>query len=292
MGEYEFFSQDPAQWGDALQSIWGHHDICPLLGSFHTTAITQSKLSSLTSLKTWGEAERFKSKVAFLLVSTKGPTEGDKVFGLTMIWVHLYQARVPSMGEAVKLLTPLPSTTSDCSYALVQFIRDTCHALLPKEGQLSGPGCRRHWQCHLQKGHSTTGFCQLLSSGSQVIYPAGLNGCDVLLITSPPVPMAKGINLLGSDPIYLKVDIPPSNMEGPELKALPLSSHSPSTLVASPIRPPPPKVEGEVSMTMEVRELLSWMGLNMSEHASGSSTPKRWELVVLVTPFAHQAGRP
>ena len=74
-------------------------------------------------------------------------------------------------------------------------------------------------------------------------------------------------------------------MEGPELKALPLSSHSPSTLIASPARPPPPKVEGEVSMTMEVRELLSQVGLDMSEHASGSSTPKRWELVVLVTPF-------
>ena len=72
-------------------------------------------------------------------------------------------------------------------------------------------------------------------------------------------------------------------MEGPELKALPLSSHSPSTMIASPVRPPPPKVEGEVSMTMEVRELLSQVGLHTSEHASGSSTPKRWEPVVLVT---------
>ena len=41
------------------------------------------------------------------------------------------------MGEVVKLLPPLPSTGSDCPYALVWFNRDTCHALLPKEGQLS-----------------------------------------------------------------------------------------------------------------------------------------------------------
>ena len=87
--------------------------------------------------------------------------------------------------------------------------------------------------------------------------------------------MAKGINLLSGKPIYLKVDIPQSNMEGPELKALPLGSHPPSTSITSPVRPPLPKVEGEVSMTMEVRELLSWVGLDMSEHASGSSTPKR-----------------
>ena len=38
-------------------------------------------------------------------------------------------------------------------------------------------------------------------------------------------------------------------------------------------------------MTMEVRELLSWAELNMSEHASGRSIPKRWEPVVLVTPL-------
>ena len=97
--------------------------------------------------------------------------------------------------------------------------------------------------------------------------------------------MAKGINLLGGEPIYLKVDILQPPTEGPELKALPLSSHSPSTLTASPARPPPPKAEGEVSMTMEVRELLSQVGLDTSEHASGSSTPKRQEPVVLVIPL-------
>ena len=36
-------------------------------------------------------------------------------------------------------------------------------------------------------------------------------------------------------------------------------------------------------MTMEVRELLSWVGLDTSEHASGNSTPKRLEPMVLVT---------
>ena len=209
------------------------------------------------------------------------------MFGLTTIWVHPYQARAPSIGEVVKLITLLPSTGSDCPNALVQFNGETCHVPLPKEGQLSiqvagGTGstaCGRvsQLQVHL-----------LLSSGSQVIYPAGLNGCEVLLITSPPEPTAKGINLLGCNLVYLKVDIPQSNMEGPELKALPLSGHSPSTLVASPLRPPLPKAQGEVSMTMEVKELLSQVGLDISEHASGSSTPKRWEPIVLITPLPNK----
>ena len=41
------------------------------------------------------------------------------------------------MEEAVKQLTPLPSTGPDCPYALVQHNRDACHAPLPKEGHLS-----------------------------------------------------------------------------------------------------------------------------------------------------------
>ena len=284
MSEYEFFSKDPAQWRNALQFILGCHNICPLLRSFHTASITQSELSSLTSLKTWGNPEKFKSEVAFLLVLTTGCTEGDKVFGLSMIWVHLYQARLPTIEEAVKMLTPPLSTRSDCPYTLVWFNRDACHVPLPMEGQLSiqvmegtsNAACKRVSQLQV---------CQLLSSGSQVVYPAGLNGCEVLLITFLPEPMAKRINLLGGEPISLKVDILQSNTEGPELKAPPLSSHLPSTSIASPVRPPLPKVEGEVSMTMEVRELLSQVGLDTSEHASGSSTPKRQEPVVLVTPL-------
>ena len=206
------------------------------------------------------------------------------MFGLSTISVYPYQARASTIEEAVKLLTPLLFTGSDCPYALVQFNRDTCHVPLPKEEKLSiqvtggtGSGaCGRVSQLQV---------CQLLSSGSQVVYPAGLNGYEVPLITSPPKPMAKGINLLSSKPVYLKVDILQSNTEGPALKALPLSGHSPSTLIASPVRPPLPKVEGEVSMTMEVRELLSRAGLDMAEHASGSSTPKRQEPVVLATPL-------
>ena len=99
MSEYNFFFQDPTQWGDALQSIWGCHDICPLLRIFHTASITQSELSSLTSLKAWGNPEKVKSKVTLLLLLTSGCTEGDKVFGLSTIWVHPYQARVPTIGR-------------------------------------------------------------------------------------------------------------------------------------------------------------------------------------------------
>ena len=286
MSKYTFFSKDPAWLGDAFQSLWGHHNICPILAHVHTTSITQSKLTFLTSLKAWGSPQRFKSKVTFLLILTGGSTEGDRVFGLSIMWVHPYQARAPTMEEAVKQLTPLPSTGFDCPYALVQLNGDTCHALLPREGHLSilakrGTGsaiCRRVSQLQI---------CQLLSSGSQVVYPVGLNGCEVPVIASPPESLAKAVNLLRGEPNYLKVDIPQSIMEGPELKALPLSGHSPSILVTSPFRPPLPKEEGEVSMTMEVRGSYPgwfWTHLSMHQEAPSQGDENLWSQLHLCSP--------
>ena len=78
MHDYTFFSKDPRWWGEAFQLLWGHHDICPKLEHFHVASITQSKLSSLTSLKAWGDLEKFKSDVTFLLILTRECAAGTE----------------------------------------------------------------------------------------------------------------------------------------------------------------------------------------------------------------------
>ena len=212
---------------------------------------------------------------------------GDRVYGLSMIWVNPYQARVSTVEEAVKQLTALVSTRPDWPYALVWLNGDTCHAPLPREGHLSIlPGGTNSAACGRV---SQLDVCQLLSSDLQVIYLVGLNGCEVPVITSLPKSLTKGANLLGGKPIYLKVDIPQSTLEGPELKVLP-SGNCSSILMASPIKATPPKVEREVSMTMEVRELVSQVGLDMSAHISEKSTPKRLNPMVLLTPLPTKLG--
>ena len=126
-------------------------------------------------------------------------------------------------GRGSQQLTLLPSIGSDHPYTLVQLNREAYHVPLPREGHLSilvdggtsRAACRRVSQLEV---------CQLLSSGSWVVYPVGLNGCEVPVKASPPESLAKGINLLRGEPIYLKVDIPQSIMEGPELKAPPHQS--------------------------------------------------------------------
>ena len=282
MSDYEFFSsKDPSQWGEVFQSLWGCLDICPFLNQFHVASKTHSELSSLTSLKAYGDVEKFCSNVAFLLVLTVEGAVRDRIYGLSMIRVNPYQVRIPTIEEAVKQLTALVSTGPNWPYTLVWLNGETCHAPLPREGHLNA----------LVEGTSSADYgrvsqlevCQLLSLSSQVVYPAGLNGCEVPIIASLPESLTKGTNLLGGKPIYLKVDILQPIMEGTELKVLPLCSQSSSILMASPTKATLPKAEREVSMIMEVRALLSQVGLDMSGHISENSTPKRLNPMVLLT---------
>ena len=139
-----------------------------------------------------------------------------------MIWVNPYQARVSTMEEAVKQLTALVSTRPDWPYTLVQLNRDTHHMPLPREGLLSilveegtsSATCRRVSPLEIH---------QFLSLGSQVVYPVGFNGCEVLVIASLLESLAKGPNLLRGKPIYLKVDILQSIAEGQNSKNCPLA---------------------------------------------------------------------
>ena len=118
MSDYTFFSKDPGHWGKSYQSIWGCHNICLLIQGFHIAQVTQSELTSLTCLKALGDAEKFCSDVAFLLVLPKEGAAEERVYRLTMVWVHLYQAKVSTIDGTAKQLTQLASTGPDWPYAL------------------------------------------------------------------------------------------------------------------------------------------------------------------------------
>ena len=110
MGKFEFFSKDPGWWGKTYASLWGHLDICPPLYQLHLTSMTYPELSSLTSLRVWGDPEKSHSDMAYLWVSTKHEATSDRVYGLSTVWVDLFQARVPTVEEAVRQLTTLVSS--------------------------------------------------------------------------------------------------------------------------------------------------------------------------------------
>ena len=75
--------------------------------------------------------------MAFLLILPEEGVVGERAYGLTMMWVHPCQARIPTLDEAVKKLTLLTSSSSNWPYTFVHFNGDAHHVPLLKEGHLS-----------------------------------------------------------------------------------------------------------------------------------------------------------
>ena len=201
MSNYRFFSKGPGWWGglSVTLGVPGHLSIaesvpCHLYNPVRALLPHQSK--------GLGYAEKFCSDVTFFQVSTEEGAVRDRVYGLSMIWVNPYQARVSTVEEVVKQLTALVSTRPDWTYTLLQLNGDAHHMSLPRErylstlveGGTSSAACRSLSQLEV---------CQHLSLSSQVVYLVGLNGCEVPLIAYLPESLAKGANLLGGKPIYL-----------------------------------------------------------------------------------------
>ena len=220
MSDYTFFSKDPGCWGKSYQSLWGHHDICPILQWFNIAQVTQSELTSLTHMKVWGDAKRFYSDVVFLLVLPKEGIVGERTYGLTMVWVYPYQAKVSTINGTAKQLTQLASTGPNWPYALVQINRDACHMPLPTKGHLSVMAEGSTSNVPYGKIHQLE-VCQLLSSGSQVVYPEGLSGCQVPVIMTLSESLSNGMTMPEGKSTFLQVDLSQSAKRSKSLRPFP-----------------------------------------------------------------------
>ena len=202
-----------------------------------------------------------------------------------MVSVNPYQARVSMIDDAAKQLAQLASTGPNWPYALVQLSGDACHMPLPTEGHLSVMMEGNTSNVPYGKIHQLE-VCQLLGSGSWVVYPEGLNGCQVPVVMTLPESLSNGVTMLEGESTFLQVDLSQFATKEQESKALSLGSGLSPTLAASPTRALPPKVEGQISMTMEVSELLSQAVLDTSGLAFRCSTPKRPGSLALATPLS------
>ena len=84
----------------------------------------QLELSSLTGSGAWGDAKKFHSDWAYLLVLPKKATKEEMVFGLAMVWVHPYQAHIPTLDEVSRKLSLLTASHKNLAYAFVRFNED------------------------------------------------------------------------------------------------------------------------------------------------------------------------
>ena len=168
------------------------------------------------------------------------------VFRPAMVWVHPYQACIPTLDEAARKLTLLTASCENWAYAVVRFNEDAQNVPLPKEGHFSamieGMPSRNAYRhlCHLE-------VHLLLQSGCQVVYPEGLNGALELVVTSLTESLAHGTNVLDKS-TFLLVDLS---------KASALHGTLPPTSPTHLTMEHPSRVGGHISMTAEVQELLS-----------------------------------
>ena len=232
MTDYAFFSQGSDRQGKEIALLWGNLTICTPLQQFHISSLTPAELSSLTSLKAWGEKQKICHDITFLLVLAEEEATGDRKYGLLTIGVNPCWARVCSMEEVVRDLTAWVSSGPNWPYTLVQLQEDTHHVPLPKEGDL-GTLPQRGAEMTACGRISQLEVHQLLISGCQVTYPIGLNGHEEPIIASLPESLANGISLTGGKSIYLEIDIPQSLAEELDWKVPPIGKCS-TIIIASP----------------------------------------------------------
>ena len=205
MRDYSFFSKDPNWWGECYELLWGCHSIGLLPGTIPGHPGDPARAFFPHWLRGMGDAKKFCNDLAFLLIFSERAIAEEMVFGLAVVWVHPYQAHIPTLDEAARKLTLFTTSHENWAYTFVQFNKDAQHVPLSKEGHPSPmiEGMPSRNAC----GH----FCQLevhllLQLECQVVYPEGLNGALEPVVTYLPESLTDGMNML-SEPTFLIVDL-------------------------------------------------------------------------------------
>ena len=135
MTEYAFFAEKVYRWGKNLASLWGNFNICPQLHWLKLPCHSQVELSSISSLKVWGDTQKPHCYIAYLLVQVEDVMQGRQ-YSISLVWVHPNHVRVATIEEAVENLTAYTPSGVDWPYTQAQLYKDPHHAPLPKKKHL------------------------------------------------------------------------------------------------------------------------------------------------------------
>ena len=272
MTEFAFFSNRAERWKRDLASLWGNFDIYPHLDHLELPCHSPMELLSMSSFQVWGNTKEPHHDITSLLVCM-GSTEEDRQYSVSLVWVNPKQTRASTMEEVVETLAAYPSSGTDWPYALAQLYEGSCHAPLPKDkhlgvlpkGKVEDTSCGQISQLDI---------CQLLSTGTQVVYPSGLNEHDEPVITTLPELVSSGTSIIAIKHLYLEIDIPPK--EELYTKVLPIGKAS--IIQTTNPHKSSPKPEG--SMTAEVNHLLDWAIMEASSYGSEHSSLEKITMAV------------
>ena len=110
MCDYTFFSKDTSWWNEAYQSLWGCHDICPILEQFHVVQVTQIRALFSHLLTGMGWPQKISQQCCLSTdIAQRGYHRTEGVWAC-YVWVHPYQARVSTIDNMARQLTLLGLT--------------------------------------------------------------------------------------------------------------------------------------------------------------------------------------
>ena len=175
MSNFVLLSTDASLWEPVTKVRLGSHDFCPGVNSFQVQAVIQAQLSTLSQAGAWGDVEKAKWDMAFLLIVSSITMGYEKVFGLVAIWVHPHQTCYHYLEEVAHKLVLLVDESMDWAYAFVQLNEGLSHVPLTRKGHIStmtdsAPTVYGHGWLHLLQIH------KLLQHKNRVVCPEGLNG--------------------------------------------------------------------------------------------------------------------
>ena len=137
MSDFVVLAANASLWDPVTKAMCGLHDFCPMLTTFHMWVIRQAQLITLSQVGSWGNMEKTRQDMAFLLVAPSITTGCERVFGLTMVWTHPHQAYFPNLLKVAHKLVLLADISEDWSYAFVQLNDVVVYIPLSKEGHVN-----------------------------------------------------------------------------------------------------------------------------------------------------------
>ena len=266
MSKFEFFANKEERWGDSMRALWGNLSICPILHHVDIPYHMVGELLSISHLKIWGDTQKPQVSMAYLLVKV-GDASEVKGYGMALVWISPHQAQASMMVEALEILSTCAPSGPDWPYILIQLYEGTNHVPLPKDkhlGILSQAESSCGWIGQLE-------VCQLLSTGLQVIYPVGLNGCDQSVTMDLPGPLHGGSSATTDEHPYMRIDIPSPTPEEQDSADPPLDGGHATQTIAMPKTPWKPRV----TLMAEVGKLLTQGMTEDYDHEPEHSTTEK-----------------
>ena len=183
----------PVHWystvGPHFQCYMGSLDFCLPIQQFIVHTIKQTQLTTLSQAGPWGNMEKPRNDMAFLLIAPSLAVGCKRIFSLIAMWAHPHEACLVSLVEAAQCLVLLANEGPDWQYAFVWMNNAILHMLLSSEGHLDilmeGTPQRNPcgFLCQLQAW-------RLLQCGEQMVCPGGLNtGIKALVFDFEELPL-------------------------------------------------------------------------------------------------------